>query len=103
MFPLGTEVSRVVQKDMVIGGYHVPAGVSFQFFNARIKNNKILAKTAIDLNHSSLLRSERYFPEPQKFIPERWLRGDQATQNTILLTPFGHGARMCVGKIEHSK
>ncbi|XP_059485467.1 probable cytochrome P450 CYP44 [Neocloeon triangulifer] len=81
MFPLGTELSRVAQKTLVLGGYEIPPG------------------TVIDLNHSSLLRSEKYFPEPNKFIPERWLRGDeQATQNAILLTPFGHGARMCVGR-----
>ncbi|KAG8236837.1 hypothetical protein J437_LFUL017121 [Ladona fulva] len=80
MYPLGTEVSRVIQKDTVLGGYHVPAG------------------TVIDLNHSSQLRSEKYFPNPNEFKPERWMRGDDATTNAFILTPFGHGTRMCVGR-----
>ncbi|XP_046406717.1 probable cytochrome P450 CYP44 isoform X2 [Ischnura elegans] len=80
MFPLGTEVSRVTQKDMVLAGYLVPAG------------------TVIDLNHSSQLRSEKYFPNPNQFLPERWMRGSDATENAFILTPFGHGTRMCVGR-----
>ena len=39
MFPLGTEVSRVVQKDMVIGGYNVPAGVIIHFPGNELKLN----------------------------------------------------------------
>lgn len=80
MFPLGTEVSRIIQKDAVLSGYMVPAG------------------TVIDLNHSSQLRSERYFPDPDEFRPERWLRGSEATTNAFILTSFGHGTRMCVGR-----
>ncbi|XP_071442558.1 probable cytochrome P450 CYP44 [Hetaerina americana] len=80
MFPLGTEVSRIIQRDMVLAGYLIPAG------------------TVIDLNHSSQLRSEKYFPNANKFHPERWMRGNDATENAFILTPFGHGTRMCVGR-----
>ncbi|KAF4527012.1 hypothetical protein B566_EDAN001559 [Ephemera danica] len=80
LYPTGTELSRILPKDMVLSGYLVPAG------------------TVVDLNHSCMLRNERYFPEPLRFRPERWLRGEDATENAALLTPFGHGPRMCVGR-----
>jgi cytochrome P450 len=36
------------------------------------------------------------FPEPEVFIPERWL-GDDAQASKANLIPFGKGPRMCVG------
>ena len=35
------------------------------------------------------------FPEPEKFIPERWLRGHKQRHNadSFANIPFGHGAR----------
>jgi hypothetical protein len=33
MLPMTNEISRITKKDMVLGGYHIPAGVSnFDFF-----------------------------------------------------------------------
>ncbi|CAB3386455.1 Hypothetical predicted protein [Cloeon dipterum] len=81
MFTLGSEVSRVLPNRMILSGYEIPAG------------------TVVDVNNSVLLRNEKFFPQPDKFIPERWMRGDDlASKNAFLLTPFGHGARMCVGR-----
>ena len=46
-----------------------------------------------------LLRLPEYFPEPEVYRPERWLRGEQTAKvNPYLLLPFGYGPRMCAGK-----
>ena len=31
-FPVGPEVARIPEKDVIIGGYHIPAGVGFPIF-----------------------------------------------------------------------
>lgn len=55
-------------------------------------------------NYALAFWDEKNFPQPDKFLPERWLR--QKNPHDALLrslhpfayTPFGFGARSCVGK-----
>ncbi len=39
------------------------------------------------------------FPDPEKFIPERWSRDNKESPNPFSSLPFGFGARMCVGTL----
>jgi cytochrome P450 len=42
---------------------------------------------------------EKHYPEPERYIPERWIReGKQVhSAHPFATLPFGHGARKCVG------
>ncbi|XP_041978263.1 cytochrome P450 6B5-like isoform X2 [Aricia agestis] len=40
----------------------------------------------------------KYFPEPEKFIPERFLGEAKNTVKPYKYMPFGEGARICIGK-----
>ena len=41
----------------------------------------------------------RLFPRPKEFLPERWLRGTDLSQQipSYGYLPFGHGRRKCIG------
>ncbi|KAF9996980.1 hypothetical protein BGZ80_005892 [Entomortierella chlamydospora] len=75
---------REVDNDTVMGGYHIPQGTI------------VLAQIA------QLHWSEEYFPEPRKFIPERWLLEETPFPGVgiddFTFYPFSAGTRNCVGK-----
>ncbi|HUQ19476.1 MAG TPA: cytochrome P450 [Gemmatimonadaceae bacterium] len=43
-------------------------------------------------------RDTRYFPDPDRFDPERWTPEAQATRTKFSYFPFGGGARVCIGE-----
>ena len=47
-------------------------------------------------------RDARYFPDPDSFRPERWLRDSEtrahAVQEPHAFIPFGVGVRSCIGR-----
>lgn len=47
-----------------------------------------------------MCQDEKYFPEPEKFKPERWTKGTAMKQEVKAISNlvWGHGARMCIGK-----
>ncbi|XP_063385836.1 probable cytochrome P450 49a1 [Cydia fagiglandana] len=55
---------RCIQSDAVISGYEVPKGCHVVF------------------PHYILSNEERYFPSPQEYVPERWLRDDVTDKTT---------------------
>ncbi|XP_069693132.1 probable cytochrome P450 CYP44 isoform X2 [Periplaneta americana] len=80
LYPTGTEISRIIQKDLVLSGYHVPAG------------------SHVNLSPHVHFKSNKYFSRASEFLPERWIRGNETSDvHPYLLTPFGHGVRTCAG------
>lgn len=90
--PVAHCTARWTPKDMVIGGYRVPAG------------------TEINLPHMYLSNVAEHYTNPKEYLPERWLRGwvgqkcpaDRSVKeevvNPFVTLPFGFGPRACVGK-----
>jgi cytochrome P450 len=43
-------------------------------------------------------RDSRWFPESERFLPERWLPGAQPDLPKFAYFPFGGGPRVCIGE-----
>ena len=82
MKPAVLGLNRTTIQDMVLGGYQIPAGTVVTYWNMLAMNN------------------EKNFPEPERFKPERWLRGcpGQHTAHPFAAIPFSFGPRMCIGR-----
>ncbi len=76
VWAIGREAVRPVE----LGGHALPAGAPVWF--------------SPWLMH----RDERFFPEPERFHPERWLDGLGKRLPRHVYTPFGGGPRLCIGR-----
>ncbi|KAI8143137.1 cytochrome P450 [Fennellomyces sp. T-0311] len=79
--PIGVAgTDRIADKDVLLDGHIiVPKGTVF---------NCIFYHTHID---------PAYWPEPEKFIPERWLDGSSIPADKDAFLPFTIGSRTCIG------
>jgi cytochrome P450 len=72
-------IGREATKELEIGGYRVKKG--YTIFMSQWVNH----------------RDPTYFPEPEKFKPERWLDGLVKRIPKYAYYPFGGGPRVCIG------
>ena len=72
-------IGRQAVADCAIGGYAVPAGANVQL--------------CCYFSH----RDARHFPQPDRFLPERWT-APQPERPKYAYMPFGAGSRGCVGE-----
>jgi len=83
--PIAIGAGRLLQKPMVLSGYYIPEG------------ELVTTHTYLAARHST------EFDEPDRFIPERWLRTERTTScpgghHPFASLPFGHGPRVCIGQ-----
>jgi cytochrome P450 len=79
LYPPAWVMERYTLRPVELGGYTLPAGALVYF------------------SQYVLHRDERYFFEPDRFIPERW--GTESVKNVppYAYFPFGGGSHVCTG------
>ena len=87
LYPSAPIIARRIDKEVEIGGHTIPRGATVNLFSY------------------GLHRDPKYFPEPEEFRPERFLRtaGGQVEDSMRQLPPFAYfpfsgGMRNCVGQ-----
>jgi cytochrome P450 len=81
LYPAVWGIGRKAVKECELGGYRVPAGSNIFILQWRTQ------------------RDPRFFPDPERFDPERWSE-DPVRSGKIprfAYFPFGGGSRVCVG------
>ena len=80
LYPPAWAMGREALEDVRIGPYLLPKG-TMVFFSQYIVH-----------------RDARWFPEPERFKPERFAAEAKATRPRFAYFPFGGGGRQCIGE-----
>jgi cytochrome P450 len=80
VYPPTWRLVRRALREMEVGGYRVPAGA------------------LVIVSQYVMHRDERYFPEPERFDPERFTAEARAARPQFAYFPFGGGPRRCLGE-----
>ncbi len=79
LYPPAWMMVRLAAEECVIGGYRIP------------RRTSVLASQWV------LHRDPRYYPDPERFDPDRWTETFQKNLPRFAYFPFGAGPRMCIG------
>ena len=59
---------------------------------------RLLKGSCAGISIFKIHRDERYYPEPEKFKPERFLAQTSENRNPFAFIPFSAGRRNCIGQ-----
>nr|DAB41778.1 TPA_inf: cytochrome P450 CYP332A4 [Danaus plexippus] len=59
---------------------------------------KIEKGVPVLVNVVAIHNNEKYYPEPEKWKPERFMTGNKQDNREFTFLPFGDGPRFCIGK-----
>jgi cytochrome P450 len=80
LYPPAWALGRLSVKECVLGGYEIPP------------------KSLVLMSQYVMHRDPRYFPDPLRFDPERWIPAARETRPQYSYFPFGGGPRRCIGE-----
>jgi cytochrome P450 len=79
LYPPAWSLARTVVSDFELRGYRIPAGAN------------------VVMSQWIMHRNPHYFPDPNKFDPDRWLLERLQKLPRFAYFPFGGGPRQCIG------
>jgi cytochrome P450 len=79
LYPPAWSLARTVISEFELGGYRIPAGAN------------------VVMSQWIMHRHPAYFPEPEKFNPDRWVGESMQKLPRFVYFPFGGGPRQCIG------
>ena len=80
LYPPLWMTGRQAARDCEIGGVRVPSG------------------SLVMTSQWAVQRMSRFFPDPEKFRPERWLSEETSNLPRFAYFPFGGGPRICIAQ-----
>ncbi|MBS1789378.1 MAG: cytochrome P450 [Acidobacteria bacterium] len=80
LYPPAWLIGRRALHDYKLNEYHVPA------------------RSILLMSQYVMHRNPKYFPEPDRFIPERWMSEACESRPKFSYFPFGGGPRVCIGE-----
>jgi len=80
LYPPAWAMGRLALDDFELGPYFMPKG------------------TTVFTCQYVVHRDPRYFPDPERFDPDRWMPEAKANRPRFSYFPFGGGARQCIGE-----
>ncbi len=80
LYPPAYAIGRIALEDTTFGGWRVPA------------------RTGVIVSQWLVHRDPRWWPDPERFDPDRWAPGAGADRHRFAYFPFGAGTRICIGE-----
>ncbi|XP_063534364.1 cytochrome P450 6B2-like, partial [Cydia strobilella] len=81
MYPIVDKLLRKAEND-----YKLPG------MNVTVAKNQVVVVPVLGIHHD-----EKYYPEPEKFDPDRFSPENVAARHSFAYLPFGLGPRHCIG------
>jgi cytochrome P450 len=80
LYPPAWAIGRLAIEDHEVGGYHIPRGA------------------LVLVSQYVMHRDARFFPDPERFAPERFTQEAKDARPQFAYFPFGGGVRRCIGE-----